>query len=517
MGWFLHISRWREATAVRLDKASPTKIEASRRRRFLRKISNVMRLKPGRRQHASLSDPDSDSTLTADDDVKQVAIVLERTSLEGWTNAFERINGQRSGPLEESVPTAGAVASPDQKVFLFDLPMEILLLICEQLSLKPAPIGCPDDDDEVPKTLFMTEYRHYRTLNFSLVSRRASALINMVFFGLNTFEFHHATDFERLALGLSDSQRDLIRRLRYYSATTQPFSQTPIIEAPSPATGARHFPVLTDAELAAAGRSFQNALALAKTCNRLFSLEIFYRYQIHAESLYRPHSVTWEGKWTRHLLLPTTPPVFEQLARWDYVHSGALECLRGVDEEKEEEEKKKQGTTSFDFDEPIANELADRIDRFITENDIDVETYQVEPDCNEILSEVVKAREQSIVRDVDGAILCEIRELACVCCGIKLWKRVPKGGVLDDGLSIYCGDCVNWKCPRGCNFPRTADKSAWTDEKRAGRLARIDKVRFKRRVEDIEDDETPEDVFCSSAWLLENIAGENWTFLSGEA
>ena len=356
-----------------------------------------------------------------------------------------------SHELDAPLPTFIAIATPDQKILLFDMPHEILLVICRLLCVKSSPIGSVDSAGEVIDTRFMTDYRKFRTSNFELVNQFARRLITPVFFGYNTFEFHHAVDFERFGLSISDYQRPNVRRIRFFSATTRPYSQRYQITADPLAAnggGARHFAVLSDDELAAAAKCFQNGLTMLKTCNRLQSLEIYYRYQIHAESLNRPHSNSWEGDWARHLLLPSTPPCTEQIARWDYVHTGSLERLRGAI--LAGNIGKTGAGNCFDFDEPIANELADRIDHFIAESDIEVETYQVEPDCNEILSEVEKARDQIEVRSKEGKLVCQVLELKCICCFAKVWKkREQSEDQAQDTIRTYCANCED----RGCQHP----------------------------------------------------------------
>ena len=356
-----------------------------------------------------------------------------------------------SHELDAPLPTFIALATPDQKILLFDMPHEILLLICKLLSVKTSPIGTVDVTGEVTENRFMDDYRKHRTSNFELVNRLARQLITPVFFGCNTFEFHHAVDFERFGLSISDYQRPSVRRIRFYSATTRPYSQRyPVSTDPLVANvgGARHFAVLSGIELASAAKSFQNGLTMLKTCNRLQSLEIYYRYQIHAESLNRPHSNSWEGDWARHMLLPNTPPCTEQIARWDYVHTGSLERLRGAI--LAGNIGKTGAGNCFDFDEPIANELADRIDHFIAESDIEVETYQVEPDCNDILSEVEKARDQIEVRSKEGKLVCQVLELKCICCFAKVWKkREQSEEQAQKTIRTYCANCED----RGCQRP----------------------------------------------------------------
>lgn len=326
-----------------------------------------------------------------------------------------------------------AIALPNQRIFLFDLPVDILWLICQHLALKPDPIGGPDSNGEVMPQCFMTDYRQYRSLNFCLVSKAADALLSHVFFSHNTFEFHHARDFERFILSLSDAQRDRILRLRYYSSTSRPYSHDYAVDAatnPDPDSTAdnthtaRHFPALSADELAQAATSFQNALVMTKTCNRLQKLEIYYRYQIHSENLNRPHSTGWEGAWTRHRLLASTPKCECKVAVWDYVQRGALVCLRGDSDPKQED-------CSFDFEDPIPNELARRIDDFIVdhEDEVDVETYQIEPDCNEIVSDVVAARDRAVVTawmDDARPVVWVVKRIRCHCCGTTIRWRTFK-------------------------------------------------------------------------------------------
>ena len=334
--------------------------------------------------------------------------------------------------MAESAPISYGDTERCQQSLLFELPQDVLFLICKHIAIKDGAIGSPDQDGEVRPGHFLKDYRQYRSLDFAKTCRTANKIITRLFFSQNTFEFHDMYDCEVFAFYLSDEQRLHVSRMSLYCCATEPFTTTHML------IEVKNFrPIsLHDHE-----KSLGNALMLIRSLQNLEALNIFYRSQIHSDSICHPLSkksngIPWIHRGTCELDLDTRPHV---LASWDVALVDALPYLRG-DKRSGDNNGNDHENCHFDFDNIITNELAKKIDNHPTRNpeDYKIPAARVRADCARIIEHLRSARNSpNPVNTVDTG---RTWSYIYVCCGSVVccehvhhpWPRAKK---------MVCGAC----------------------------------------------------------------------------
>jgi hypothetical protein len=336
---------------------------------------------------------------------------------------------------------------PPQSGSMFDLPKEVRLLIYKELVVKPgSAVGAPEPGSEVPKEHFIQDYRSYRNLELALSCRDAHDIVSELFFSRNRFEFHYPSDFCLFLRSITDNQRDQIFHIDVYWSMTLPGST----EIDMGAYKFRQFPDLSDTDMELAFRDFSNGLVLARSCNRLRSLQVRFRHRTHLEALHRPVSGIWETAWRDSFYTPPVPVLDAPFAIWDYKFTNVFEYLFHNAKD-----------CNYDTRVPARNVLAKDIDAFVDKTDIPIEMYDIEADCDTLRNTIHQAIHKTVV-DGFGHTTHRIAESACLCCD-QIIRRIEQSYRAECWLGLHSLSQFCWVC-RSCNgncaASRTSPKEA---------------------------------------------------------